>query len=100
MTIAVVWEVIPQIKQTKNKICHQLQLCTLYISFMLGNFSCFSCRLLTFLKLTFFPKKVFQEHYQSVKQSGSRSVFTCVLGAQKNSLIEMVLLSTQNMFGV
>ena len=32
---------------------------------MLGNFSCFCCRLLTFFKNKFF-KKFFQEHYQSV----------------------------------
>ena len=34
---------------------------------MLGNFSCFCCRLLTFYKINFF-KKLFQEHYQNVKQ--------------------------------
>ena len=39
---------------------------------MLGNFSQLFCRLLTFFKLNFF-KKFFQEHYQSVKQFGSRS---------------------------
>ena len=39
---------------------------------MLGNYSCFCCRLLTFFKMNFF-KKIFQEHYQSVKQFGSRS---------------------------
>ena len=32
---------------------------------MLGNFSCFYCRLLTFQKLTFFLE-FFQEHYQTV----------------------------------
>ena len=30
---------------------------------MLGNFSCFCCRLLHFCKINFF-KKIFQEHYQ------------------------------------
>ena len=39
---------------------------------MMGNFSCFCCRLLTFFKINFF-NKFFQEHYQSVKQFGSRS---------------------------
>ena len=39
---------------------------------MLGNFSCFCCRLLTFFKINFF-QKFFQEHYQSVKLFGSRS---------------------------
>ena len=39
---------------------------------MLGNFSFFCCRLLTFFKINFF-EKFFQEHYQSVKQFGSRS---------------------------
>ena len=38
---------------------------------MLGNFSCFFCRLLIFFKINFF-EKLFQEHYQSVKQFGSR----------------------------
>ena len=38
----------------------------------LGNFACFCCRLLTFFKINLF-KKFFQEHYQSVKQFGSRS---------------------------
>ena len=33
---------------------------------MLGNFSCFYCRLLTFFKNNFL-KKIFQDHYQSVK---------------------------------
>ena len=40
---------------------------------MLGNFSWSFCRLLTFFKIFFFSKKIFQEHYQSVKQFGSRS---------------------------
>ena len=35
---------------------------------MLGNFPCLCCSL-----LTFFLKKFFQEHYQSIKQFGSRS---------------------------
>ena len=39
---------------------------------MLGNFSCFCCRLLTFFKINFF-QKFFQEHCQSVKQFGPRS---------------------------
>ena len=39
---------------------------------MLGNFTCFCCRQLTFLKISFL-KKIFQDHYQSVKQFGSRS---------------------------
>ena len=39
---------------------------------MLGNFSCYCCGLLTFFKINVF-KKFFQEHYQSVKQLGSRS---------------------------
>ena len=34
---------------------------------MLGNISCFLCRLLTFFKINFF-KKFFQEHHQYVKQ--------------------------------
>ena len=38
---------------------------------LLGSFSCFCCRLLTFSKLTFSFKKFFQEHYQSVIQLGS-----------------------------
>ena len=42
---------------------------------MLGNFSCFCCRLLTFFKMNFF-EKIFQEHYQSVKRLGSRSGLT------------------------
>ena len=39
---------------------------------MLGNFSCFCCRLLTFFKINFF-QKFFHEHYQSVIQFSSRS---------------------------
>ena len=39
---------------------------------MLCNFSCSCCRLLTLFKINFF-KKFFHEHYQSVKQFGSRS---------------------------
>ena len=40
---------------------------------MLGNFFIiFFCCLLTFFKINFF-KKIFQEHYQSAKQFGSRS---------------------------
>ena len=41
-------------------------------SLLLGNFSCFRCRLLTFFEIYFF-KKFFQEHYKSVKWFGSRS---------------------------
>ena len=33
---------------------------------MLGNFSCFCCRLLTFFEINFF-RKFFQRHYQGVK---------------------------------
>ena len=39
---------------------------------MLGNFSCFCCRLLIFFKINFF-EKFFQEYHLSVKQIGSRS---------------------------
>ena len=39
---------------------------------MLGIFSCFGCRLLTFFKINFF-KKFFQERYQSGKRFDSRS---------------------------
>ena len=35
-----------------------------------------------------------------VQISSHSSVLTCVLDAQKNCLNEMVLLSTQNMFGL
>ena len=45
---------------------HLLTLC------MLGNFSCFCCRLLTFFKFNFF-KKFFQGHYHSVKLFGYRA---------------------------
>ena len=37
-----------------------------------GYFSCFCCRLLPFFKINFF-KKLFQKHFQSVKQFRSRS---------------------------
>ena len=40
---------------------------------MLGNFSCFCCHLLTFFIKSTFPKKIFHEHYWSVKWLGSRS---------------------------
>ena len=43
---------------------------------MLGNFSPICCRLLAFFKSSYF-KKFFQEHYQGVKQFGSRSGLTC-----------------------
>ena len=39
---------------------------------MLGHLLCFCCRLLTFFKINVF-KKIFQEHYQSIKWFGSRS---------------------------
>ena len=63
---------------------------------MLGNFS---CRLLTFFKINLF-KILFQEHYQSVQQLGSRSnltfcrawfrskLFANVINRQQNSLWE------------
>ena len=38
---------------------------------MLGNCSCF-CRLLTFSEINFFKKLFQEEHYQNVKQFGSR----------------------------
>ena len=41
---------------------------------MLGNFSCFCSHLLTFFIFNFF-KKIFQQHYQSVKWFRFRSVF-------------------------
>ena len=49
--------------QLKSKLC------------MLSNFSCFCCHLLTFFKIILF-KKIYQEHYQSVKWFGSRSGLT------------------------
>ena len=48
--------------------------------FKLGNFSCFCCHLLTFSKL-YLLQKNFPEHYQSVKQFGSRSGFGFILFA-------------------
>ena len=36
---------------------------------MLGTISCFCCHLHTFLKMIFFFKKFFQEHYQSTRGS-------------------------------
>ena len=65
---------------------------------MLGNFSCFWCRLLTFFKIKIF-KKLFQEHNQSVKQFGSISgptfckslsgskLFAKVIGRRHKSLL-------------
>ena len=41
----------------------------------LGNLSYFCCHLLTFFKIYFF-QKFYQEHYQRVKQFGSRSGLT------------------------
>ena len=40
--------------------------------YMLDNFSCFCCRLLTFFKINFFQRKFFQKHYQTVKRFESR----------------------------
>ena len=75
---------------------HLLTLC------MLGNFSCFCCRLLTFFKTNVF-KRFFQEHYQSVKQFGSRSgmtfcpvliwVQTVCKGNQQTTLVGKELIS-------
>ena len=62
---------------------------------MLGNFSCFCCRLLTFFQWLFFKlkffKKFFQEHYQSVKQLGSRSVPTFCLPWFESKLFAKVI---------
>ena len=55
---------LPRISYRTNS--SQLTLC------ILGNFSWFYCRLLTFLRINF-SKKFFQEHYQSVKLFRSRS---------------------------
>ena len=59
----------------------------LYLSTcMLGNCSCFYCRLLTFLKNKFLQIN-HQDHYQSVKQFGSRSRRTfCGLHPGSNCL--------------
>ena len=46
-----------------------------FFSLLTLMFHGFCCCLLAFFKLTFF-KMIFQEHYQSVKQFGSRSVPT------------------------
>ena len=51
----------------RTTLFFQLTLC------MLGNFSCFCCRLLTFFEIIFY-KIFFQEHYSPVKQFGSISV--------------------------
>ena len=59
----------------EDSLCYVLeQVKTLYPC-MLGNLSCFCCRLLTFFQINFF-KIFFQEHYQSVKQFGYRSGLT------------------------
>ena len=52
--------------------CSSYNLGDLKVNCMLGNFSYFCCRLLTFFKIIFF-KKFFQEHNQSIKRFGSRS---------------------------
>ena len=48
-----------------------------------------SCRLLTFFKINFF-KKIFQEHYQSVKQFGSRSGPNCLQRSAADDKIALV----------
>ena len=53
--------------------CHCIKYLNRWITFyMLGNFPCFFCPLLTYFKVTLFKKKKIQERYQSVKWSGSR----------------------------
>ena len=61
---------------------------------MLGNCSCFCCRLLTFFKMNFF-KKFFQEHYQSVKQFGSRSGPMFCLSRSGSKLLAKVMTRRQ-----
>ena len=45
---------------------------------MLGNFSRFYCRLLSFFKINFL-QKFFQEHFQRVEQFGCRGLIWSVL---------------------
>ena len=54
----------------KHTCCYKPILSTFTLC-MLGNLSCFHCRLLIFFKIDFF-EKFFQECYQCVKRFGSR----------------------------
>ena len=60
---------------------------------MLGNFSCFSCHLLTFFKINFY-KKFFQEHCESVKKFRSRLGPNCLqrLSADDKSLLAFIVV--------
>ena len=61
---------------------------------MLGNFSCFCCRLLTYYKIDFL-KKILQGHYKSVKQFGSRSGPTFCLSWSGSKLFAKVFSRPQ-----
>ena len=63
-----IYSIADQILIKKFEISCNMSFDGMEVSCMLGNFSCFLCRL-----LTFFFKKFFQNFYQSVKQFGSKS---------------------------
>ena len=67
---------------------------------MLGNFSSFCCRLLTFFKINSF-KEFVQEHYHRDKQFGSRSgskLFAIVISRQQNLLLARIEFSALSGF--
>ena len=61
---------------------------------LVGNFSCFCCCLLTFFKINFF-KKLFQEHFQSVKWFGSRSGPTFCRSRSGSKLLTKIISRRQ-----
>ena len=63
---------------------------------MLGNVSCFFCRLLTFFNINYF-KKLFQKHFQSVKRFGSRSGPTFCRSWSGSKLFAKVIIRRQKM---
>ena len=75
-----------------SKECQHFLLLSISTLSLLGNFSGFSCPLLTFFKIYFF-EKFLQEHYQSVKQLGSRlgpevrKLFSCSTQLSMKSIL-------------
>ena len=57
---------------------------------MLSNVSCFCGSLRFSFKISFF-KKLFQEHYQSIKRLGSRTGQTCCLSISGSNLFAKVI---------
>ena len=84
----------PKLRQSSLSYAHKLYNTTLLTFWMLVNFSCFCCRLLTFFKIIFF-QKILSETQSEVEWFGFRSGLMFCLSWSGSKLFEKVISKWQ-----